>query len=135
MTSNFRCTRQEKIWYPSSNTTTLQHLDGRKAPFWDQPVQVEELSKGIDLEGSVEPIYGIIVRIKELLFIFSNHVRAPARSHITPPTVTSLHGHATSRRSHQVSRSHITSTQSAWPRVFTYMRQNQENIRKLVDVC
>ena len=29
----------------------------------------EELSNGIDLEGSVGPIYGIILRIRELLFI------------------------------------------------------------------
>ena len=55
-------------------------------------------------------------------------VRAPALSHITPPKVTSLHGHATSRKSHQVSKSHITSTQTAWPRVFTNMRQNEENL-------
>ena len=55
-------------------------------------------------------------------------VRAPALSHITPPKVTSLHGHATSRKSHQVSKSHITSTQTAWPRVFTNMRQNDENL-------
>ena len=55
-------------------------------------------------------------------------IRAPALSHITPPKVASLHGHATSRKSHQVSKSHITSTQTAWPRVFTNMRQNDENL-------
>ena len=55
-------------------------------------------------------------------------VRAPALSHITPPKVTSLHGHATSRKSHQVSKSHITSTQTAWPRNFTNMREDKENL-------
>ena len=62
------------------------------------------------------------------------YLRAAALSHITPPKVTSLHGHASSRKSHQVAKSHITSTQTPWPRTLTNMRQDEKNIKQLVNV-
>lgn len=59
---------------PQHSTTHSQHLDGRKAPFWDQPVQVEEIRRVVQRNRSGRVCWtylwhGKKLRIRELLFI------------------------------------------------------------------